>query len=238
MQRTRSRRRRHPRPVPDRRHAVSCRPARPTALGRMAAQSGRSPRLHRPGPGPARRSDDRERPRSSAAGLAALAAVLAFCLRRLARRRPRDGGPLRRPVGAPARQPGKFGDPVDSSFGFTVLGSAHALALRRPVLASSPCITIGAAFFAAWYAAGDWLRTLRRAGNSLALPRALAANVFAMLLLLGSGDLLTLFLGWELVSWASFLLMALAGGRACARRPCATSPTPSAAPWRCSAPWP
>jgi len=35
-----------------------------------------------------------------------------------------------------------------------------------------------------------------------------------MLLLLGSGDFLSLFLGWELVSWASFLLMAVAGGKA------------------------
>jgi NADH-quinone oxidoreductase subunit M len=33
-----------------------------------------------------------------------------------------------------------------------------------------------------------------------------------MLLLLGSGDLLSLFIGWELVSWASFLLMAQGGG--------------------------
>ena len=33
-----------------------------------------------------------------------------------------------------------------------------------------------------------------------------------MLILLASGDLLSLFIGWELVSWAGFLLMAVAGG--------------------------
>ena len=32
-----------------------------------------------------------------------------------------------------------------------------------------------------------------------------------MLLLLASGDLVSLFIGWELVSWASFLLMAQGG---------------------------
>ena len=32
-----------------------------------------------------------------------------------------------------------------------------------------------------------------------------------MLVLLASGDLLSLFIGWELVSWASFLIMALGG---------------------------
>jgi NADH-quinone oxidoreductase subunit M len=44
------------------------------------------------------------------------------------------------------------------------------------------------------------------------LQFALSVNVLAMLILLASGDLLSLFIGWELVSWASFLLMAMAGG--------------------------
>lgn len=71
-------------------------------------------------------------------------------------------------------------------------------------------ITLGAAFFASWYGAGEWLRAY--AGNRRLILSALAANVLAMLLLLGSGDLLTLFVGWEATSWAGFLLMALAGG--------------------------
>jgi NADH-quinone oxidoreductase subunit M len=39
-----------------------------------------------------------------------------------------------------------------------------------------------------------------------------AGGLGFMLLALASGDLLSLFIGWELVSWAGFLLMALAGG--------------------------
>ncbi len=76
-------------------------------------------------------------------------------------------------------------------------------------------ITLGAAMAAAWFAAGEWGERYAAAGNSLrALHTALAANVLAMLLLVASGDLLTLFIGWELVSWASFLMMALGGERA------------------------
>jgi formate hydrogenlyase subunit 3/multisubunit Na+/H+ antiporter MnhD subunit len=74
-------------------------------------------------------------------------------------------------------------------------------------------ITIGAAFVTAWYAAGSWMRRYREAGQSArAFHVALALNCFGMLLLVGSADLLSLFLGWELVSWAGFLLMALLGG--------------------------
>lgn len=76
-------------------------------------------------------------------------------------------------------------------------------------------ITLGAALLAAWYAAGSWQRAYVAQGRRTRLfHAALSLNVFSMLLLLGSGDLLSLFLGWELVSWASFLLMALAGGAA------------------------
>jgi len=76
-------------------------------------------------------------------------------------------------------------------------------------------ITLGAAMAAAWFTAGEWGERYAASGNSLrALHTALAGNVLAMLLLVASGDLLTLFIGWELVSWASFLMMALGGERA------------------------
>ncbi len=73
-------------------------------------------------------------------------------------------------------------------------------------------ITVGAALASAAYAAGAWGRQTGRW-----LQVALAANVAAMLWLLGSGDWLTLFIGWELVSWASFFLMALGNQRAALR---------------------
>ncbi len=76
-------------------------------------------------------------------------------------------------------------------------------------------ITIGAGLFCSWFASGEWGEKYRDNGGSLRLFHgALALNVFTMLVLLASGDLLTLFIGWELVSWASFLIMALAGGKA------------------------
>ncbi len=74
-------------------------------------------------------------------------------------------------------------------------------------------ITVGAALFSAWFAAGEWGRGephLRLFHASLAL------NVLAMLILLSSGDLLSLFVGWELVTWAGFLIMVQKGGPATA----------------------
>jgi NADH-quinone oxidoreductase subunit M len=72
-------------------------------------------------------------------------------------------------------------------------------------------VTVGAALFAAWYSAGEW-------GEDQGHPRlfhgALASNVLAMLVFLASGDLLSLFIGWELVSWASYLIMTQRGGDA------------------------
>jgi NADH-quinone oxidoreductase subunit M len=72
-------------------------------------------------------------------------------------------------------------------------------------------ITVGAALFAAWYASGEW-------GDGEPRMRlfygALASNVLAMLIFLASGDLLSLFIGWELVSWASYLIMTQRGGAA------------------------
>lgn len=113
-----------------------------------------------------------------------------------------------------------FGDPVTASFAITVLD--QPMHWRYDALSwFFAMITIGAGFFSAWYAAGVWQGAYTKAGHSPWLFHvALAANVFAMVLLLGSGDFLSLFLGWELVSWASFLLMAIGGpasGRAALR---------------------
>jgi formate hydrogenlyase subunit 3/multisubunit Na+/H+ antiporter MnhD subunit len=105
-----------------------------------------------------------------------------------------------------------FGESVRASFGITVLD--QPMHWRYDALSwFFALITIGAGLFCAWYAAGVWQRRYAETGRSPWLFHvALAANVFAMVLLLGSGDFLSLFLGWELVSWASFLLMALGGG--------------------------
>lgn len=73
-------------------------------------------------------------------------------------------------------------------------------------------VTVAVALSASCFGAGEWLREYP--GSRPLLHGTLAANVLAMLLLLGSGDLLTLFVGWEATSWAGFLLMLLAGGPA------------------------
>ena len=76
-------------------------------------------------------------------------------------------------------------------------------------------ITVGAALLCSWFSAGEWTQKYRKQGASLRLfHTTLALNVLSMYLLLASGDLLSLFIGWELVSWASFLLMALGGAAA------------------------
>lgn len=93
---------------------------------------------------------------------------------------------------------------VFSGFGFNLGWRFDGLAWLFAV------ITLASALFASWYGSGEWLR--RYTGSRRLLLSALAGNVLAMLLLLGSGDLLTLFIGWEAASWAGFLLMALAGG--------------------------
>jgi NADH-quinone oxidoreductase subunit M len=101
-----------------------------------------------------------------------------------------------------------------ASLHFTVLGQPIGWTMDA-FGAFFALITLGAAMAAAWFAAGEWGERYAAAGNSLrALHTALAANVLAMLLLVASGDLLTLFIGWELVSWASFLMIALGGRRA------------------------
>lgn len=74
-------------------------------------------------------------------------------------------------------------------------------------------ITIGAALLSSWYSAGEWQAGWRESGGRpQTLHLALAVNVLSMLLLLAADDLLALFIGWELVSWAGLLLM-LPGGR-------------------------
>lgn len=106
------------------------------------------------------------------------------------------------------------GGAISASLQLTVLG--HDMSWRYDALSwFFALITIGAALLAAWYAAGVWADRYAADGRSRRLLHAtLALNVLTMLLLVGSGDLLALFVGWELVSWASFLLMALAGGDA------------------------
>ncbi|WP_295882238.1 proton-conducting transporter membrane subunit [uncultured Thiohalocapsa sp.] len=104
------------------------------------------------------------------------------------------------------------GEPMTAAMRFEILG--HALGWRYDALSwFFAMITIGAGFVSAWYAGGGWQGLYRSQGHGPRLFHvALAANVLSMLLLVGSGDFLSLFIGWELVSWASFLLMAVAGG--------------------------
>lgn len=102
------------------------------------------------------------------------------------------------------------GTPVPLGISFNVLGATldwHLDGLGW----FFALLTTGAAFFVAWYMSGEW--------NAVqAHPRiqhgTLALNVFSMLLLVSSGDFLTLFIGWELVSWGAFAMMAQAGGKA------------------------
>ena len=71
-------------------------------------------------------------------------------------------------------------------------------------------ITVVAALASSIFMSGDWARYYReKGGNYGMLQVALIANVLSMFLLLASSDLLTLFIGWEFVSWASFFMMIL-----------------------------
>jgi formate hydrogenlyase subunit 3/multisubunit Na+/H+ antiporter MnhD subunit len=107
---------------------------------------------------------------------------------------------------------GYGGAAIASSLSFEVLG--QTLSWRFDALSwFFALITLGAALLSSWYSCGEWERAFRRQGGNLWLFHlAMALNVFSMLILLASGDLLSLFIGWELVSWAGFLLMAMAGG--------------------------
>ena len=75
-------------------------------------------------------------------------------------------------------------------------------------------ITVASALLASWFSAGAWARQYHGTGKSIRLFNvAMALNVAGMLLLLASGEMLSLFIGWELVSWASFMLMLLGSSR-------------------------
>jgi NADH-quinone oxidoreductase subunit M len=106
---------------------------------------------------------------------------------------------------------GYGGDTITSAFnpeflGFTLHWRYDAVSWFFAI------ITVGIGLLVAIYMAGDWAKYYREknpGGAYGTLQIALVLNVFTMLVLLGSGDLLSLFIGWELVSWASFLMMAL-----------------------------
>ena len=71
-------------------------------------------------------------------------------------------------------------------------------------------ITLVAALASSLFMSGDWGRQYRQQGGNFGLLQlALILNVVSMIMLLASGDLLSLFIGWEFVSWASFLMMVL-----------------------------
>ncbi|MCK5717959.1 MAG: hypothetical protein KAH77_10760 [Thiomargarita sp.] len=72
-------------------------------------------------------------------------------------------------------------------------------------------ITVMIAFFSSWYTAGAFGKSQK----DMRLQHiSLALNVLAMLIMLSSADFLSLFIGWELVSWASYLIMTHRGGKA------------------------
>ncbi|MDM8558488.1 proton-conducting transporter membrane subunit [Candidatus Parabeggiatoa sp. HSG14] len=100
--------------------------------------------------------------------------------------------------------------PISSSFSFTVLDNVIHWQMTGLGWFFA-IITVGAALFSSWYTAGEWgaaQKDMRQQHVALAL------NVLAMLILLSSGDFLSLFIGWELVSWAGYLMMTHRGGKA------------------------
>lgn len=109
---------------------------------------------------------------------------------------------------------GYGGEAIFSSLNIEIMD--HRLGWRFDALSwFFAVITLGAALLSSWYASGAWgQRFSLQGGNKWLLHLALSLNVFCMLVLLASGDLLSLFIGWELVSWSSFLLMVMAGGAA------------------------
>lgn len=106
---------------------------------------------------------------------------------------------------------GYGGAPVYSSFSLHVLG--QTLHWRFDALSwFFALITLGSALFSAVFMSGAWGVKYRKEHSSDAygmLQVALVLNVLSMLILLASGGLLSMFIGWELVSWASFMMMAL-----------------------------
>ena len=108
---------------------------------------------------------------------------------------------------------GYGGATIHSALNFDLLG--QSLSWRYDGLSwFFALITLGSAIASALFSAGAWGDDFRKqGGNPGLLQFSLSLNVFTMLVLLGSGDLLSLFVGWELVSWASLLLMVFAGGK-------------------------
>ncbi len=106
---------------------------------------------------------------------------------------------------------GYGGEPVYSSFTVNVLG--QILQWRFDALSwFFALITLVSALLAAFFMSGAWGEKYCKEHSKEAyglLQVALILNVLSMLVLLASGDLLSLFIGWELVSWASFMMMAL-----------------------------
>lgn len=72
-------------------------------------------------------------------------------------------------------------------------------------------ITAGVALLVSWFMAGDEQREPEQRYLEHVM---LAMNVLFMHILLASADFFSLFIGWELVSWAGFALMAQRGGTA------------------------
>lgn len=101
---------------------------------------------------------------------------------------------------------------IHASISFEIMG--QSLSWRFDALSwFFALITVASALLSSWFSCGEWERSFKQQGGNVWLYHsAMALNVFTMLILLASGDLLSLFIGWELVSWAGFLLMAMAGG--------------------------
>ncbi|MCU7931734.1 MAG: NADH dehydrogenase subunit [Candidatus Thiodiazotropha sp. (ex Codakia rugifera)] len=101
---------------------------------------------------------------------------------------------------------------IHASINFEIMG--QSLSWRFDALSwFFALITVASALLSSWFSCGEWERSFKQHGGNIWLYHsAMALNVFTMLILLASGDLLSLFIGWELVSWAGFLLMAMAGG--------------------------
>lgn len=106
----------------------------------------------------------------------------------------------------------RYAAAADSSLSFVVLGQTLHWSMTGLGWFFA-LITVVSALLCAWYAAGRWQHEQPR---MRLFHSTLALNVLAMLILLSSGDMISLFIGWELVSWASFLIMAQRGGAAMA----------------------
>ncbi len=100
--------------------------------------------------------------------------------------------------------------PLAASFSFTVLDNVIHWEMTGLGWFFA-LITVGAALLASIYTAEEWGKTQK----DIRLQHvAMAINVLAMLILLSSGDFMSLFIGWELVSWAGYLIMTEHGGKA------------------------